>query len=216
MGKTSNRGDGKMNTILAKIPFLGKKLYLKEAKKVAAIEKEKSKLHNYEDFKTFLLDCPTYQIEKNNLLRKCMVMLGIEFQQVVFIDQSSSKDKTAWLRNEGAILMHGTGTYLKPWESQKEIIYYDVTDMRPLIDKTKDMDWYNPDACADVVTSITNSKTLQGMNGDNDKKYIFILLVAVALCIILTVVGIYQGIETQKMVAQAFTNLNTTISGLGQ
>jgi len=202
-----------MNKILSKIPYLGKKLYLKEAQKFAEVEKEKSKLHEYADMKDFLNACPEYQIQQNSLLRKFMVLFGIEFQQIVLIDQSSPKDKTCWVRNEGAILMHEKGTYLKPWDSQKKIIYYDITDMRPLIDKTKDMDWYNQDTCADVVTSITNSKTLENMNGDNNQKYILILLVLVAISIIISAAGIYQGIATQKTVVHAFENLNTTLAG---
>jgi hypothetical protein len=201
-----------MNKYLAKIPYIGKKLYLKEAKRLAAIEKEQSKQYQYDTFMDFLRACPTYQISGDSAIRKFMRLLGIEFQQVVLIDQSSSKDKTCWVRDEGAILVHAKGTYLKPWESQKKILYFDITDMRPLIDKTKDMDWYNPDACADVVTSITNSKTLENMNGGNNQTYILILLVLVAISIIISAAGIYQGIETQKTVVTAFNALNNTIS----
>jgi hypothetical protein len=201
-----------MNKYLAKIPIIGKKLYLNKVKIAAEKELEASKAYKYDTFENFLRDCPKYQIKEDSPVRKFMKMLNIEFQQVVFIDQSSSSDKTAWIRDEGAILVHEKGTYLKPWESQKNVLYFDIQDMRPLIDKTKDMDWYNPDACADVVTSITNSKTLENMNGDNNQKYIIILLVLVAISIIISAAGIYQGIETQKTVVKSFEMLNQTIS----
>jgi aminopeptidase C len=201
-----------MNKFIAKIPIIGKKLYLNKVKIAAEKELESSKAYKYDTFENFLRDCPKYQLKEDSIVRKFMKMLNIEFQQVVFIDQSSSSDKTAWVRDEGAILVHEKGTYLKPWESQKKVLYFDIQDMRPLIDKTKDMDWYNPDACADVVTSITNSKTLENMNGDNNQKYILILLVLVAISIIISAAGIYQGIETQKTVVTAFNVLNNTIS----
>jgi hypothetical protein len=201
-----------MNKWLAKIPILGKILYLNKVKVAADKELESSNAYKYDTFENFLRDCPKYQLKDDSLVRKFMKMLNIEFQQVVFIDQSSSSDKTAWVRDEGAILVHEKGTYLKPWESQKKVLYFDIQDMRPLIDKTKDMDWYNPDACADVVTSITNSKTLENMNGDNNQKYIIILLVLVAISIIISAAGIYQGIETQKTVVKSFEMLNQTIS----
>lgn len=193
-------------------------LYKKELKRIADEELKGSSIKSYATFEAFLRDCPQYQLDysaSGKIIRNILKRFGIKFQQYVFIDKSSTEDRTAFLRKEGNILLHGKGTYLLPWDCQKDVIYFDIQDMRPLIDKTKDINWYNPDVCADVVTSITNSKTLEGMNGDSQSKYILILMVLSAISILVGIVGIYQGIESDKAIQALFLALNSSISNWG-
>jgi hypothetical protein len=155
----------------------------------------------YESFQEFLKDCPEYQLKTGSIdttIRNIFRSFGVVYQQYVFIDPSSVKDKTAWLRRDGDTLIHEKGTYCPAWESEKEIQYFDIHDMRPLIDKTKDMDWKNQDAVADVVTAITNARSMLGLSGDNSSKLILIVVVLSAIAIIIAGAGIYMQIENQK------------------
>lgn len=194
--------------MLCKIPIIGNRIKKNNVRKEVKQEELKAiEGHKYKDFKEFLKNAPKYTIDETQtgkLLRLMMESVGAEFQQYVFIDKSSPVDKTAWLRRDGNILLHSNGTYLLPWDSQKEIIYFDIQDMRPLIDRTKDMNWFNPDACADIVTAITNAHTMEGMQGnDGLAKLIYIIIAAIVINILLSIVGIYAATETADSVKTA-------------
>ena len=195
-----------------KIPFRKSRM----VKQVVKAELENSKKGSrYTDFKEFLKDCPEYQIESGtiaSMIRNLMRGAGARYQQYVFIDKSAPKDKTAYLRREGDLVLHEKGTYCLPWDSEKEIIYFDIHDMRPLIDKTKEMEWENPDMCADVVTSITNAHGMGNMGGgDGNSKYVLIGLVLTVVVLILVGAVLYQNIEAQKTTLAAINAINQSI-----
>jgi hypothetical protein len=207
-----------MNKYILKLPYIGKKIYRKELKTQSDNELKSAKAGTkYESFQEFLKDCPEYQLKSGSIdttIRNIFRSFGVRYQQYVFIDPSAVTDKTAWLRREGDTLIHEKGTYCPAWESEKEIQYFDIHDMRPLIDKTKDMDWKNQDAVADVVTAITNARSMLGLSGDNSSKLILIVVVLSAIAIILSGAGMYMQIQNQKetvaVLKQIYTVVNQT------
>lgn len=168
----------------------------------------------YGEFKDFLKDCPEYQIKSGWIatqIRNIFRSFGAEYQQYVFIDNSSSIDKTCFLRKDGDIVLHNKGTYTLPWKSEKKIIYFDIHDMRPLIDHTNEMDWKNPDAVADVVTAITNSKSMAGMNGKEGMNFTLILCVLVVITLLLIGATLYTEMDDHKKVVAMIRVLNNSI-----
>ena len=196
--------------------FRSKLLYFKKGNKKVVDEELKLSQEGsrYEDFKDFLKDCPKYQVESGYVasqIRNIFRSFGATYQQFVFIDKSASKDKAVFLRRDGDIVLHDEGTYCLPWDTEKDIIYFDVHDMRPLIDKTNEMDWQNPDTCADVITSITNSKSMAGMNGQGSGQVIIVLCVLIAITLILVGVTLYTEMDNHKKVIAMIQTLNNSI-----
>lgn len=149
-------------------------------------------------FKEFLTKLPNYQVEDNffaSRIRALMRVAGTEYKQVVLIDKANIHDKKLWVRVKGLTLVHGEGTYFYPWEGIKDVNYWDIVDSRPLIDMTKDMDWYNPEMCAEVVTAITNTKAMGSWGEDSIEKIqkmIMFILIAVGIGIAVSVVLLFQ------------------------
>lgn len=195
------------------------KRYARQVKKESEKELEDSKTpeaKTYESFEDFLMACPEYQIRdtpQDALKRRIMASFGTRFQQIVFIDKSAPTDHTVWLRREGLHFIHNAGTYIYPFKSEKSIIYYDIIDMRPLIDLTDEINWKDEDSCAEVVTALTNTKQMDTMRGNEEiPQYILVLggiIVAVGIVVLITwAVGFDQG----KSTLEAIQALNGTIS----
>lgn len=188
-----------------KLPFRKSPMVMKIIKK----EETDSAKRKYETFDAFLKDCPKYQITSGSLdviIRNIYRSVGVKFQQYVFIDKSNSIDKTAWLRREGHVVLHEGGTYALPWDSEKEIVYFDINEFRPLIDKTKEMDWRNPDMCADVITGLVNENTMKGYREPVKDANNYVLGLC-ALIVILIVVDIYTGDTSNKNTMNILTQI---------
>lgn len=165
-------------------PFAKKTL----ADKAVTEEYKNSKKHRYATFEEFLRDCPEYQIDGSflgSIVRSIRESAGAKFQQWVFIDEGSPIDTTCWIRREKDLLIHEKGTYFMPWVSGKKIEYRDIHDSRPLIDRTHEMDWTNPDMCADVVTAVTNSRNMNDLRGMIDPRQNYLLYVLIISVIVL-------------------------------
>lgn len=173
------------------------------SKKAVKKELEDSKKYKYEKFEDFLRDCPKYQIDDSilgNIIRNIWKSAGAEFQQHVWIRKNDMNDKTAWLRREEKFLIHEGGTYFMPWKWMKSVFYHVEGDSRPLLDLTEEMDWENGDMCADVVTAVTNSKNMAGLNGEEKPVsiYIWIMIALAAGAIILQLFQISMGGKTDE------------------
>lgn len=183
---------------LSKI-YLCKNPGIKEAKK----EFESSKEKTYKSFEEFLQDCPIYFVKDtfiNRTIRNIYKSAGVKYQQYVFIDKASPTDKTAFLRKpENGKLINGKGTYFTPWKSEKNIIYFDIIDGRPLVDMTDEMDWQNGDMCAEVITAVTNANNMAAMRGDGKTaQYIFYVLILCVIAVLLLGVMIYTSDQNTK------------------
>jgi hypothetical protein len=170
----------------------------------------------YETLDAFMKDCPNYCVSSDMLgtmIRNILRSAGINFQQYVFIRKNATKDKTVYIRRdeEDKILLHAKGTYALPADYSKDVIYYDIEDMRPLIDITNEEDWKNPDMCADVVTAITNSKSMAGLNPNQDKGiWNIITLCLVFLALIGIVALYYHGTQQDKQLSAIWDLVNST------
>ena len=155
-------------------------------------------------FKEFLTKLPKYQIQDTFFaakMRALMKAVGTEYKQVVLIDKASIHDKTLWVRVKGQEFVHDKGTYFYPWECVKDVFYWDIVDSRPLIDMTKDINWYNSEMCAEVVTAVTNTKAMGQWGEDSIEKInkmLMIIALAVGISIILSVVVIIQQNQANK------------------
>ena len=158
-------------------------------------------------FQAFLMDLPKYQIEDNFVashLRSLMKSAGVEYKQIVLVNKADIHDTCLFARKSGQYFIHGKGTYFNPWECVKYIFYWDIIDSRPLIDMTDEMDWRNPEMCAEVVTAVTNTKTMLGQEKrlDELQKTMTYVLYCLGLVAILALVSIYyQNDATNKIIA---------------
>ena len=198
--------------------FIKNKKYARQVR----IEKEKEleyskapEAKKYDSFETFLMDCPEYQIRDtpiNALKRRIMTSFGTRFQQFVFIDKSAPTDRTVWLRREGTHFIHNGGTYLFPFKTEKNTIYYDITDMRPLIDLTDEQDWKDPDASAEVVTALTNNNQMQAMRGNEGiPDYIIYVLIGLGVVGLIVIITWAVGFDQGKSTLEAIRALNGSI-----
>jgi hypothetical protein len=168
----------------------------------------------YATMEDFLKDCPKYQIDTDflgNIIRNLLISTGAKFQQFVWVDRNAPSDETAWIRREGETLLHDKGTYVLASKSDKKIQYYFKNDMRPIIDQSDEIDWRNPDAVADVVTGITNSKSMAGLNPHEDKGiWNIITLCLVFLALIGIVALYYHGTQQDKQLVAIWDLVNST------
>ena len=171
-GKVRSKG----GSLWVFVPYYGRRWAAQAAKKQLAAA-EAGRVYNEvgdddpdgKKFKRFLRDLPVYCIEDSlisNMVRGLMKAVGVRYVQEVFIDKSEPEDKYCWVRKDGMLFVHDKGTYASPWKSVKNVDYRDIADFRPLIDMTEDMDWRNPEMCADVVTAITNTRSMKDIRTD--------------------------------------------------
>lgn len=203
------------------IPIIGESYYKKKVKsEIKTAESGIKYLEPGKDdpdgkkFQAFLRDLPTYCIEDGFVARQIrglMRMAGAEYRQVVLINKADISDKKIWVRKTGQLFIHSKGTYFIPWESVKDVLYYDIIDGRPLIDQTDEMQWYNPEMCAEVITAVTNTNAMKSLGEDSLKNisqyliYVIILLVIVG---ILTGYSIYIQGENTKHMTTILTNIS--------
>ena len=170
----------------------------------------------YDTLTDFLRDCPAYCVNNDFLGKKIRDILrtaGINYQQYVFIRKNATKDKTVFIRRdeEDRILIHAKGTYALPADYTKDVIYFDIEDMRPLIDMTDEAEWKNPDAVADVVTAITNSKTMAGLAGKGDMNILFWVLLGLTVLALMGIIALYyQSTQQDKMITEVWNLVNAT------
>jgi hypothetical protein len=168
----------------------------------------------YATMEEFLKDCPKYQIDTDflsTMIRNILKASGANFQQFVFIDRNAPKDETCWIRRDGETLLHSKGTYALASKSDKNIQYYFKNDMRPIIDQSDEIEWRNPDAVAEVVTAITNSKSMAGLNPHEDKGiWNIITLCLVFLALIGIVALYYHGTQQDKQLSAIWDLVNST------
>jgi len=210
--------------VWAMFPILGDMYFKKKAKAelraaeagIKFLEPGKDDLDG-KKFQAFLRDLPKYCIEDGFIakqIRGLMKMAGAEYRQVVLVDKADISDKKVWVRKAGQVFIHSKGTYFIPWESVKDVVYYDIIDGRPLIDCTEEMDWRNPEMCAEVITAVTNTNAMKNLGEDSLKQistylmYVIVLLVIVG---ILTGYGIYNQGENTKATLNLLTNISQRI-----
>lgn len=201
--------------VRSKIHLPGRKS--KYVKTVLKDELNSAKIgQKYDTLESFMKDCPDYCVNTDflgKMIRNILRAAGINYQQYVFIRKNATKDKTVYIRRdeEDKILIHSKGTYALPADYSKDVIYYDVDDMRPLIDVTNEEDWKNPDTCADVVTAITNSKTMAGLSGKNDMNVLALISIGVTVLAIFGIIALYyQSTQQDKMITEVWNLVNST------
>lgn len=168
-------------------------------------------------FQSFLRELPKYQIDDGFIasqIRNLMKLAGVEYRQIVLINKADISDKKIWVRKSGHYFINGKGTYFIPWECVKDILYYDLVDSRPLIDKTDDMEWTNQEMCADVVTAVTNTKAMAALqDGELNKLSTYMLYIGIGLLIVagLTALSIYMDMKANEAILNSLTNISQRI-----
>lgn len=208
-------------SIIAAIPILNRRYFEKKVKQDANKADAGIRYMNPgEDdkggkkFQAFLRDLSKYEIEDNffaSQLRGLMKAAGAEYRQVVLINKADVSDKKTWVRKEGQYFIHEKGMYFIPWEGVKDIIYYDVIDGRPLIDMTDEMEWRNPEMCAEVIAAVTNTNAMKNLTTDQladiQKMQMYILLAAAA-AVLVGIVAIYNNGISNKQMISILTNIS--------
>lgn len=151
-------------------------------------------------FMDFLIDLPVFMIDDGFFSRKIRSILesgGARFQQVVLHDSSDIDDVFVWIRKEGHYFIHDKGVYLWPWDNQKSIQHWDIQDMRPLVDKSKDAQWQNPLMNSRYFWGILNSRSMEKRDNALDSG-VKLLMILIVISILVAGYGVYQGYNNQK------------------
>lgn len=201
--------------ILGMIPIINTYYFKSKVKKEVKLAESGTKyLSLGEDdpdgkkFQAFLMKLPKYHIEDGFLasnIRALMKAAGAEYKQIVLINKSDVSDKKLWVRKAGQFFIHEKGTYFIPWECMKDIFYWDIIDSRPLIDKTEDINWYNPEMCAEVVTSVTNTNDMKNLSEDSLSQLsqtIKLLMIISVIGVIVAAIGAYMSYKNTEITAQ--------------
>ena len=192
-----------------KLPFLSTKSTNDLVKNYVERQEKAEPIKKYNDFAAFCSDLPAYSIKEdyaNKIVRNALILAGMKFKQFVYIDKNTSTPKTAWMRWTGKVLSHEKGEYYPPFDcGGYNVIFYDVNDARPLIDKTKDHDWKDPEMNADLVAARHNANVLKNFQrAENQMLYILIGMAVIAVIVIATWYMTntkIDGIATQAMQA---------------
>lgn len=159
------------------MPFIGKKYRrrllrnqekLAEAGTVYNSEKDEDAETARKMFYKFQRDLPVYCISEGliqGFIRGIYESAGAEFLQILLYNKAGRHNKYVYARREGDTLVHDKGTYFLPWENVNDLLPWDIVDSRPLIDKTNDWDWKNPEAFAEAVTGLVNTHSMQMQSG---------------------------------------------------
>lgn len=174
-------------------------------------EEEKRKV-----FKDFLTTCPTYCIQNNffsGIIRGALSRGGARFKKVVLIDSSSVDDIYLNVPVAGDYFISNVGFYLIPWDNSKTILYWDINDSRPLIDKSKEAKWQDPRMNARYVYGIMNKISMQGKS---EPEGIPIHYFVIGIVLILVAIGysIYSGHNDAVAIRQLTTNISERLGGI--
>ena len=194
----------------AKAGIKYEELHTEKENKLTATEEYKQRCEN---FKEFIQDLPTYNIEGgiiSGFIRSMLSRGGAKFQTVVLHDPSNVDDTYLTLRRNGDYFIHNKGLYLFPWKNVKTILHWDINDSRPLEDKSEEVKWQDPRMCARYFYGVVNSAS---MERKTEPKNTMQTILIIGMIAILAAIGIsaYLSSGQNTQIIHALMNLSQRI-----
>lgn len=192
---------------------------INKKKSMSGVEFVNSKMTDEEkrkEFKSFMVTLPTYCIQDHffsGIIKGLLARGGARFKKVVLIDSSSVDDLYLNVPVDGDYFTSNAGFYLIPWDNSKTILYWDINDSRPLIDKSKEAKWQDPRMNARYVYGIMNKISMQGKS-EPEGVPIHYLVIGVVLILVAIGYSIYSGHNDAVAIRQLATNISERLGGI--
>lgn len=176
--------------------------------------KELSEHEKNKAFKDFLTTLPTYCIYDNffsGMIKKLLERGGARFKKVVLLDPSSVDDVYCTPQVEGDYFVSNGGFYLMPWDNPKTILYWEINDCRPLIEKSKEAKWQDPRMNSRYVYGIMNKISMQGKKEPQTISTMHFIIGCIIIIIVI-VAGTYYTDGNMTQVKHTLTNMTEMIN----
>jgi uncharacterized membrane protein YkgB len=208
-------------SIFALHPYLGQRW----SQRAARLERNKAKAgrdyasaeltdrQKREVFLEFIQGLPTFCLTDNifsTTIRSLMSRGGARYQRVVLHDPGSTDDVYLYVRRVGDYFIHEGGIYLWPWKNSKNVLHWDITDCRPLVDFHEGAQWDNPRMNARYFWSIVNKITASAKSESPFSTTI--IIIGLVIVVIVVVLAAYLQYEQVSHLQELVANLNVSRS----